>query len=365
MKEDLLRLFLQKLAIKVEGRNSKRGKPGTVWLDFRCPIAPYSSKHNFKADRSPSAGAVADTTGRASRWSCHACKSHGTILELCESLAHYEAKEGINYEKLGEEIVEAEFSGLAEVKWGQDLSGFNPKPDPLIEEAYEGFWPDAWDNQVAREYLTRRGISEATSKKIGLLYDDEKRRIMFPVRDRQGGLYGWSGRATYADAKPKVLDYEGLPKRHLILGEHTWKDSFPVIIVEGLFAYARMIELGIDEVANVGALLGSELTPEKAEIIQTHGERTYMLVDADEAGDACIFGPVKEVIPASDPEGYDTVIREEEKGAIAVLNPYVPLFLPSFPEGKNDPDDLTKEEVLEILESTPRYGFEAATWGRK
>lgn len=248
---------------------------------------------------------------------------------------------------------------------GQDLGGFNPKPEPLIEEAYEGFWPDAWDVQVAREYLQKRGISEGTSRKIGLLYDDEKRRIMFPVRDRAGGLYGWSGRATYSDARPKVLDYEGLPKRHLLLGEHTWSEDRPLVIVEGLFAYARMVELGVDEFANVGALLGSELTLEKAEIIRTFGGRTFMLVDADEAGDACIFGPVKEVIPSSDPETADTVIRDDSKGAITLLKDYVPLFIPAFPEGKTDPDELTLEEVKFMLEHTPLWGITIPTFGKK
>jgi len=358
MNEQSLKSFLTRLGIQVTRRHQKRGEATKVWLDFCCPAAPYHPKHGYSAERGASAGAVADTTGRASRWSCHSCKTHGTIHDLVRYLQEHQGDPRVNYDALAEEAIDVEFTGMGEIQWGQDLANFTPPPEPLIEEAYEGLWLDAWAVPEARRYLQARHITPETAAVLQLVFDHEKRRIMFPVRDGNGRLFGWTGRTVIEGHKPKVLDYEGLPKRHLILGEHRWRAGVPKIVVEGLFAYARLVQLGVEAFADVGALLGSEMTPEKADILRTWGEPVYLLVDFDEAGDACLYGPIKAVIPAEDEEGEDQVIREEGKGAIHLLKDYVPVFLPAYPEGKVDPDELTLDEVQAMLDKTVRYGLE-------
>lgn len=340
MKEADLKRVLAALGIKVEGRNEQRSKNRT-WINFRCPLAPYSAAHKFQPDSRPSAGAVTDERGRASRWSCHACKAHGTLHDLALSLAQHPLS-GIDYDKIAEEVIDLESQGLVNVQFGQDL-GFDLAPEPLIEEAYEDLWPPAWSVPEARLYLQSRDIGQDTASSLGLVYDFKYRRVMFPVRDREGRLFGWTGRDITGRNPVRVLDYEGLPKRHMILGAERWQEGKPLIIVEGLFAYARLVELGIEEIANVGALLGSEMTEEKAEIIREFGEPTYLLTDADDAGDACLFGPYRMV------DGVASEHREEGRGAVHLLTGHVPIFLPEYPEGKIDPDELTREEVETML----------------
>jgi hypothetical protein len=334
MNETDLRRYLSMMGIQVEGRNPKKGK---VWLNLKCPLATRHWKHQYRADSNPSAGAVADTTGHFSRWACAACKSHGTIAGLARDLGR---------EDLADQIDATEALGLAAVSFGQDLQVEDPLGEPLIEEMYEGLYAPAWLVPETRHYLEGRGISEATTEALGLTYNARARRIMFPVRDRQGGLHGWSQRDITGQQQPKILDAD-LPKRHLILGSHLWLPDRPLIIVEGLFAYARMVELGVLAFANVGALLGSVVTAEKAELIRVQDSPTYLLLDNDLAGDVGIFGTLRE-------DGS----REAGTGAVALLKDYVPIFIPAYPEGKDDPDQLTLWDIQDMLEITLRHGYE-------
>ena len=117
----------------------------------------------------------------------------------------------------------------------------------------------------------------ATAEQIGLVFDEARDRILFPIRGRDNALYGFSGRIIEpVPDEPKVRDYEGLPKRHLILGSHLWHPGKPLLIIEGLFGYAHMIEIGAPEHANIGAILGSVVTEEKAVLIRNEGAPTYM-----------------------------------------------------------------------------------------
>ena len=152
---------------------------------------------------------------------------------------------------------------------------------------------------------------------------------------RDASFYGFTGRAIDPGIQPKVKDYFGLPKRFLILGEHLWQNGRPLIIVEGLFAYAHLIKLGV--AANVGAILGSAMTREKAARIIDLGERTYLLNDNDTGGDIGLYG-------TPTPEG-----GRETNGAIDMLTEQVALYVPVWPEGKIDPDELTRKEVDDIL----------------
>ena len=86
----------------------------------------------------------------------------------------------------------------------------------------------------------------------------------------------------------------------------------------------------------MGALMGSELTRQKANIIRQHGASTYLLLDNDAAGDACLWGR------GNPPSG----------GAVDVLSRHVPVLVPMWPEGKDDPDQLTLEEVLSMIRDT-------------
>ena len=69
------------------------------------------------------------------------------------------------------------------------------------------------------------------------------------------------------------------------------------------------------------------------------GRRRICLLDNDLAGEVGIFG------------------NEKHIGAIDLLKEHVPLFIPAWPEGKADPDELTLQEVFDIIDQTPMHGL--------
>jgi len=104
---------------------------------------------------------------------------------------------------------------------------------------------------------------------------------LFPVYGYDKKLYGFSGRAVSKKTKLRVKDYHGLPKKHMLLGAHLIQpdDEF-VILTEGLFDYANMVENGYPGLA----MMCSALTDEQAEILKDIGRPVYFFHDDDKAG---------------------------------------------------------------------------------
>ena len=358
MREVDLRKVLQKLGVRDAGRKRANG-----WIEFRCPLAPWT--HRSRHDSRPSAAAKVNDAGTSS-WTCATCHGHGRLSRLAAELQRYNPNRAEQFGGMIREIDEIEVQTARNAPIEITMPDFEPTADeaglkPLVEEQFIGLFKPVGASLAAREYLIGRGIHSETAKKIGLVYDEHhheqevERRILFPVRGRAGELYGYTGRAIDKHIKPKVRDYAGLPKRALMLGAERWRPGKPLIVVEGLFAYAHLIEIGVEEIANVGALLGSVMTPEKAALVRSFDEPVYLLLDNDDAGDVGIFGRML-------PDGN----REIEQGAVHQLIRSVPVMVPSWPtwaedgkthdgteyragDEKTDPDQLTLEEVRDIL----------------
>lgn len=108
-----------------------------------------------------------------------------------------------------------------------------------------------------------------------------------------------------------------------------WKDQ-PSILVEGLFAYAHVHEItkGRYFPYNIGAIMGSNISPDQAELLFKHGKPVYCLLDGDQAGIAGTTG---------------------KKGIIRFTKDEVPTFILRYPPPKTDPDDLTYDELCEMV----------------
>lgn len=307
------------------------------WSHCACPFAPFPwGGHKHGVDRSE--GFALKVEKGISAYTCPVCKRHGRISSLIRVM---EAARGTDYTELAMEADNLDMVSSILPSFDQ-MSQAKAKPQPIDESLFEGMFQPVAEVPRAVEYLASRFISPEAAIYADLGWDQVKRRIVFPVRDGNGELFGWSGRATHAMQNPKVLDYSGLPKRSLILGEHKWVVGKPVLIVEGLMAYGRFITEGAHEHANVGALLGSELTEEKEAILKHWGLPVYFWVDPDEAGDACLYGKAM-------PDGS----RNHARGAIARLRTEIPVFVPEYPQGITDPDDLSLKDILHAMKNTP------------
>lgn len=337
MNEKALKGILRELGIQVAGRSGQ-------WLNFSCPFAPWL--HDRGHDSSPSAGAKINEQG-VSGYKCFTCKKHGRISGLVRSLEYYneEKYDGL---ALKADLADADFA-FGEFEDYQDAP--DVLQDPLSEAAYGDLYGSAWDFKRARKYLQRRGIGKETVEYLNLGYDPDEERIIFPVRHTDKKLYGFTGRSILKDedfpykAYKKVRDYLGLPKRHLILGaEFVKDDDKPIFVVEGLFGYAWLHEIGADEFVYPVALLGSELTKSKADIIKEWNRLTALVFDDDKAGEDGLFGT------------YDKKSKMYDgTGAIDRLYDHVPLIVPPWPDGKNDPDQLTLKDVQRMMKTSLWY----------
>lgn len=344
MDESNLRKVLNALDIRVVNKSGK-------WLEFKCPFAPWT--HRKKTDTRPSCAAVIDQ-GRVSNYKCHSCKKHGRISSLVRSLEFY------RQEKYPGLAFEADMADASASFGDFELPDEEPDelPPPLNEAAFGNLYDSAWDIAEARAYLKGRGIGKDTVQHLELGYDPDDMRIIFPVRHTDGRLYGFTGRSIIKDPAdypyknyPKVRDYHGLPKRHLLLGAHLVDAKKPNFVIEGLFGYAHLMEIRADDIVNPLALLGSEMTEHKAAILRDMDSLTVLAPDNDEAGDACLFGTWDEKIE-----------KFAGGGAVDLLAQHIPLIIPHWPDKadgtqKDDPDQLTLAEVKTMAFDTPLFSL--------
>jgi hypothetical protein len=245
------------------------------WVSIRCPFAPFKHERGF--DSRPSAGISIKENGH-SIFNCYSCHTKGTLPYILRQLEFFT---GEDWNDLADSIEEGAFLGAHVPEWGSH--GLVDKIlEPLDKETYLGLF-DACDPR--HPYLRKRGITPQAAIDTGLLYDpsdsENEPRIVFPVYGRDNELYGFTGRATRKEARLKVRDYYGLPKRSVLLGQHLVKpsDRF-IILVEGIIDYARMV--GFDLPAN--AFMSSTLTDAQVEIVKDIGLPTYFFHDNDTAG---------------------------------------------------------------------------------
>lgn len=329
MNEKNLRDLLDEINVSVIHKNS-RG-----WLVARCPFAPYL--HEFGTDRSPSFFVKVNEEGY-SGFNCFTCHAKGNLTKLLTRLG---SLRGDNYDSLvlrslGQEIPDS-FADWDDKREAREIQ---QEIDPLDAELFLRMYPLAWEAKESRAYLKQRGVTRDAAALLDLRFDDEAKRILFPVYDHARRLFGFSGRSIIRDdhrakSNPKVRDYAGLKKEQCILAEHLIEDDKPILLVEGLFALAHMISIGVREFCNPVASMGSHLSEAQRDILVDRDLPVYLLYDNDAAGDLGLYGDEED---------------EEDEGAIDKLKPHVPTFVCLYPEEINDPDKLSFDQVRSMVE---------------
>lgn len=341
MDEPSLRSILRKLGITVLAKTS------SGWLTAKCPFAFFT--HTRGTDRHPAFGATINVEGN-SGYKCLACGQHGRISSLVRALEHYRETE---YPGLSLEADMADANGIIG-SWDRPHTIIDMGEDTLTsidEVMVSGAYPEAWGQERARAYLERRSIGEATSLTAELVYDPEDMRIMFPVRGRKGELYGYAGRSVLDEkdfpyrAYQKVKNYLGLPSRALVLGAHLHQRGKPNFVVEGLFGYAHLIEIGARDICNPLCILGSVMTPQKVNVLGLLGSSIFLMVDNDAAGDKCLYGEIDR--HTNDHNNDGAISRLQRNGEI--------VYVPEWPSGREDIDLIRLSDVKHILDHCPVY----------
>lgn len=298
-------------------------------------------------------------------YKCFGCGVSGNAIKFVMEFEHLTFVEAV--EKLASEVgmtVEYEHNP----NYSPEKAKAQKTAYDILEQATQQFQHNFASSEIAKNYLVKRGVSEAIIhtfrlgfaqtgnqilntftpdisasdlQKTGLvaqgdrgLYDQFRNRLMFPIRNHKGQVVGFGGR-VFGDAKPKYLnsgESDFFQKRFVLYGLYeTLKASTQIeriIVVEGYMDVIALFQSGI-----IGAVatLGTSLTEDHVPLMRRFSHKICICFDGDKAGkmaaDRAADNLLKTVSAADEirmvflPEGEDpdTLVRRIGKTAFDAL----------------------------------------------
>ncbi|MFS8531384.1 DNA primase [Sphaerobacter thermophilus] len=230
-----------------------------------------------------------------------------------------------------------------------------------------GFAPDRWDALLT--WMLKRGATQeevvaaglATQRDDGGAYDRFRNRLMFPIRDREGRVVGFGGRAL-GDAQPKYLNTaqtaifdKGKILYALDLAQDAIRRTHEVVVVEGYMDAIAAHQHGFE---NVVASMGTALTEEQVKQIRRGVDRIILALDADAAGQMATLRGL-DVLRESLGEADRPVL--DARGLVRFERTLkADIRIAPLPEGQ-DPDDLIRRDPdawrAAVAEAKPLLDF--------
>lgn len=248
-------------------------------------------------------------------YTCFSCHATGNVYTFLMNYDHIGFREALKY--LGDKV-------------GVNVSSINiQKKSTKFDKFYEAynFSVKYFQNNLsstkgkaARNYLSNRGINEATIKefeiglsldtrddltkllvnkkydlgelnRIGLSSDDHdiyNDRIMFPLYNVSGQVVGFSGRIyndngqnKYLNTKETDIFKKGEMLYHYHIAREECRLQKSVIVMEGFMDVIRASTIGIK---NTVALMGTALTNNQFNLIKRLSNNIILCLDGDEPG---------------------------------------------------------------------------------
>lgn len=247
---------------------------------------------------------------------CFGCSASGNVIGFLMDVDHLPFREAVTYlaNQLGLQIPSTDAE---------------PSPNqlfyPLLEKAAQFYQRNIRQYPNAIDYLKSRGLSGQIAKTFAIgyaspqweqlhrqfagdpqqisalvtnglliqknsrIFDRFRHRIMFPIRNSQGQIIGFGGRALGEDL-PKYLNSPETPIFHkgselygLYECRQQQKNSswVELIIVEG---YMDVISLHQHGISNAVATLGTAITKKQIQKLLHHSNRLVFCFDGDTAG---------------------------------------------------------------------------------
>jgi len=210
-----------------------------------------------------------------------------------------------------------------------------------------GYSPDSWD--ALKNHLLSHGYAEKDVLSAGLVvegegrghYDRFRNRLMFPIRDAQGRITGFGGRAL-DDSLPKYMNSPQtaiFDKSSTVYGVDRAKAAIKrenrVVIVEGYMDVIMAHQYGFE---NVVASMGTSLTEKQTVILQKLTNRFTLALDSDAAGTEATLRGIETVDRALSSAITNTgrTLDWKEHAAVGELT------VISLPPEK-DPDEVIKQ----------------------
>ena len=261
---------------------------------------------------------------------CFGCSEGGDVISFLEKIEGWEFREALEElaKRAGVTLKDFKSTGVARDK--EKLIEIHK----LATKFYKYLLSTHKVGEVARKYLTKRGIGKELWEKFDLgyapkswetlagflakkkfdvsdiataglvigrnvksggYYDRFRERLMFPIKDSRGTIVGFSGRVL--DSLPaggaKEAKYVNSPqtpifnKGGLLFGLDVAKaqirDKGEAVLVEGEFDVLSAHKAGV---VNVVASKGTALTDQQVAILSRFCDRIILCFDTDVAGDA-------------------------------------------------------------------------------
>lgn len=327
---DIAAVVSQYVTLKRRGRN----------LVGLCP---------FHTEKTPSFSVFPERQS----WHCFGCGEGGNVFTFLMRIDHLTFPEAV--ERLGQQVgipVERSRENAARRSLRQQILEANQaaaeffarqlEKAPAAQEVLRrrglsaesvtalgiGYAPPGWEmlltalgRSVPREVLAQAGL--VREREGGGYYDYFRDRLIFPIRDVEGRVLGFGGRAL-GDVQPKYLNSPETPvfdKSRTLYGldraRRAIADTGMAIVVEGYMDAAMAQQEGV---LNVVATLGTALGATHLEVLRRYAPRVVLAYDGDAAGAAAaerslpIFesvdmeGHILILPPGQDPDEF---IREQ------------------------------------------------------
>ncbi|HYH11098.1 MAG TPA: DNA primase [Thermomicrobiales bacterium] len=226
--------------------------------------------------------------------------------------------------------------------------------DEMVDRFRLGFAPDSWDSLL--NFLSSRSIDVSMAEEAGLIqprksgeghYDRFRNRFMFPIRNRDGEVVGFGGRAI-GDGTPKYLNSPQtsiFDKSSIVYGLDLARESIrkteEVVIVEGYMDVIAAHQFGYE---NAVAAMGTALTEQQIALVRRGAKRIVMALDADAAGQMATLRGLETMTETIDRDDDATpnafgLARMERKHKTEIA-------IAQMPVGK-DPDEVIREQPME------------------
>jgi DNA primase len=199
------------------------------------------------------------------------------------------------------------------------------------------------DRHALRDHLAGKGVDVATMVEAGLLvsgpdipvaYDRFRNRVIFPIQDMRARIVAFGGRTLDPEFSAKYLNSPETPlfrKGSLLFNQHRARkaahEKGRVVAVEGYIDVIAMSEAGFTETV---APLGTALTDDQVTLLWRMADEPILCFDGDKAGQRAAFRAVDL--------------------ALARLAPGKSVRFAFLPQGQ-DPDDLVRAAGAAAVES--------------
>lgn len=244
--------------------------------------------------------------------------------------------------------------------------------DATLKKFGIGYADDKWDSLY--QYFKKQGVDEKLLLELGLIseskgkyYDKFRNRVMFPIINTSGKVIGFGGRTIVEDT-PKYLnspENKVFQKKNNLYALNTTKQEIGkdgrAVLVEG---YMDAISLYQGGIKNVIASLGTALTENQAKLIKRYTRNVILSYDADNAGQNAAMRGIEvlskeeckvRVLHVTDGKDPDEFIKKNGREAFLALMedalPYVDYKLNYI---KKDLDLETEEGKIDYIKAAAK-----------